>query len=115
MASRHTILNVVDDRLMEISHVIRGENGYQHRASHPIISRIRLAGQHAFFRPCLLSSSHPAMENSAKRWRQIGYSWYFLSPGIMTLWGISTVSEVGYLPDAVLNFLALLGWSPGTT
>ena len=88
---------VVDDQAMEISHVIRGEDHLSNTPKH--IALIRALGyrEPRFGHiPLILNADRSKM---SKRKSQMA---------------ISAYREQGYLPEAMVNFLAFLGWSPGT-
>jgi glutamyl-tRNA synthetase len=88
---------VVDDEAMEISHVIRGEDHLSNTPKH--IALIRALGyrEPRFGHiPLILNTDRTKM---SKRKSQTSVTAY---------------REEGYLPEAFVNFLAFLGWSPGT-
>ena len=88
---------VIDDQAMEISHVIRGEDHLSNTPKH--IALIRALGyrEPRFGHiPLILNADRSKM---SKRKSQMA---------------ISAYREQGYLPEAMVNFLAFLGWSPGT-
>ena len=88
---------VVDDQDMEITHVIRGEDHLSNTPKH--IALIRALGyrQPVFGHiPLILN---PDRSKMSKRKSQTA---------------ITAYREEGYLPEALVNFLAFLGWSPGT-
>jgi glutamyl-tRNA synthetase len=88
---------VVDDAAMEITHVIRGED---HLSNTPKQIALYRALGYAVPRfahiPLILNADRTKM---SKRKSQTAMSAY---------------REQGYLPEAMANFLAFLGWSPGT-
>lgn len=87
---------VVDDVEMRISHVIRGDDHISNTPKHVLLFRALEAEVPAFAHvPLILGSDKKRL---SKRH------------------GATSVTEYrrqGYLPDAMVNFLALLGWSPG--
>jgi glutamyl-tRNA synthetase len=88
---------VIDDEAMEITHVIRGEDHLSNTPKH--IALIRALGyrEPRFGHiPLILNADRTKM---SKRKTQMAMSAY---------------REDGYLPEAMVNFLAFLGWSPGT-
>jgi len=88
---------VVDDEAMEISQVIRGEDHLSNTPKH--IALIRALGyREPLFGhiPLILNADRSKM---SKRKSQTA---------------ITAYREEGYLPEAFVNFLAFLGWSPGT-
>ncbi|MDQ2688860.1 MAG: glutamate--tRNA ligase [Chloroflexota bacterium] len=88
---------VVDDEAMEITHVIRGEDHLSNTPKH--IALIRALGY---------------------REPRFGHMPLILNPDRSKLskrkieTGITSYREEGYLPEALVNFMAFLGWSPGT-
>ncbi len=88
---------VVDDFKMQISHVIRGED---HIANTP--RQILL--QDALNFPHLLYAHLPLMLNAdkSKMSKRVGDV------------AVSDYHKNGYLPEALINFMVLLGWNPGT-
>jgi len=87
------LANVVDDHLMKISHVIRGEEWISSVPKH-IFLYSSLGWKHPKFvhLPLLLN---PDKSKLSKRQGDVAVERYL---------------EKGYLPDAILNFVALLGW-----
>ena len=88
---------VIDDEKMEISHVIRGEDHISNTPKH--IALIRALGyrEPRFGHiPLILNADRSKM---SKRKSQTSVTAY---------------RAEGYLPEAMVNFLAFLGWSPGT-
>jgi glutamyl-tRNA synthetase len=88
---------VVDDEAMQISHVIRGEDHLSNTPKH--IALIRALGyrEPRFGHiPLILNADRSKM---SKRKSQTA---------------ITAYREQGYLPEAMVNFLVFLGWSPGT-
>lgn len=86
---------VVDDELMQISHVIRGED---HLANTPkqILMQRALGFHEPIYAhiPLILNSDRSKM---SKRFADTS---------------LLTYRDKGYLPEAMMNFLALLGWHP---
>jgi glutamyl-tRNA synthetase len=88
---------VVDDEAMEISHVIRGEDHLSNTPKHIALMRALGYREPRFGHiPLILNADRSKM---SKRKSQTAMSAY---------------REQGYLPEAMVNFLAFLGWSPGT-
>ena len=88
---------VVDDEAMAITHVVRGEDHLSNTPKH--IALIRALGyrEPSFGHiPLILN---PDRSKMSKRKSQTAMTAY---------------REQGYLPEAMVNFLAFLGWSPGT-
>jgi glutamyl-tRNA synthetase len=91
------LANVIDDHLMEISHVIRGEEWLQSMPKH--IELYKAFGweipKYAHL-PLLLN---PDRSKLSKRQGDVAVEDYLTK---------------GYVPEALINFVALLGWNPGT-
>lgn len=88
---------VVDDAAMEITHVIRGED---HLSNTPKqIALYRALGYEVPRFAHIPLILNPDRTKMSKRKSQTAMSAY---------------REQGYLPEAMANFLAFLGWSPGT-
>ena len=111
------LANIVDDHLMKITHVIRGEEWLPSMPLHILMYRAFgwKAPQFSHL-PLILK---PAGMGNGKLSKRDGDKMGF--PVFPLLWkdpetgAISKgYREDGYLPEALLNFLALLGWNPGT-
>ena len=110
------LANIVDDHLMEITHVIRGEEWLPSMALHVLMYRAFgwQAPQFAHL-PLILK---PAGMGNGKLSKRDGDKMGF---PVFPLEWVDPVSkniskgyrEGGYLPEALVNFLALLGWNPG--
>jgi nondiscriminating glutamyl-tRNA synthetase len=88
---------VVDDEAMRISHVIRGEDHLSNTPKHIVLIRALGYREPRFAHiPLILN---PDRSKMSKRKSQTAVTAY---------------REQGYLPEALVNFLAFLGWSPGT-
>jgi len=101
--------NVVDDHLMEISHVIRGEEWLPSLALHlKLYNAFGWAPPDFAHLPLILKPSGKG-KLSKRDGDKLGF------PVFPIQWesGIKGYKEEGYLPEAVLNFLALLGWNDG--
>jgi glutamyl-tRNA synthetase len=88
---------VVDDEAMGITHVIRGEDHLSNTPKH--IALIRALGYREPRFGHIPLILNPDRSKMSKRKSQTA---------------ISAYREQGYLPEALVNFLAFLGWSPGT-
>jgi glutamyl-tRNA synthetase len=87
---------VVDDIAMQISHVIRGDDHISNTPKHVLLFE-------AFGTPAPAFAHVPLILGDDKK-------------RLSKRHGATSVTEYqrqGYLPDAMVNFLALLGWSPG--
>jgi glutamyl-tRNA synthetase len=91
------LASVVDDRLMEITHIIRGEEWL------PSVSKHKLLYDAFGWRPPefvhLPLLLNPDGSKLSKRQGHASVSFY---------------EESGFLPESVLNFVAFLGWNPGS-
>lgn len=110
------LASVVDDRLMEISHVIRGEEWLPSAPLHVLL--YRAFGWEdtmpAFAHLPLLLKPEGGGKLSKRDGDRLGFpvfplEWQDPKTGDVS----SGYREAGYLPEAVINFLALLGWNPG--
>ncbi|NDW08627.1 glutamate--tRNA ligase [Dysgonomonas sp. 520] len=110
------LANIVDDHLMKITHVIRGEEWLPSAPLHVLLYRAfgwtdtmpRFAHLPLLLKP----------EGNGKLSKRDGDRLGF--PVFPLEWKDPKTSEIssgyresGYLPEAVVNFLALLGWNPG--
>src|SRR5690606_13166918 len=107
------LANIVDDHLMEITHVIRGEEWLPSMALHELLYKAFgwTAPKFAHL-PLILKP-----EGKGKLSKRDGDKHGF--PVFPLEWTTEEETakgyrEEGYLPDAVVNMLALLGWNPGT-
>lgn len=110
------LANIVDDHLMEISHVIRGEEWLPSAPLHVLLYRAfgweDTMPQFAHL-PLLLKPDGNG-KLSKRDGDRLGFpvfplEWHDPKSGEIS----SGYREAGYLPEAVINFLALLGWNPG--
>jgi glutamyl-tRNA synthetase len=101
--------NVVDDYLMEISHVIRGEEWLPSLALHLKLYDAFDWGSPEFAHLPLILKPNGKGKLSKRDGDKLGF------PVFPIQWEeeIMGYKEEGYLPEAVLNFLALLGWNDG--
>jgi glutamyl-tRNA synthetase len=88
---------VIDDQAMEITEVIRGEDHLSNTPKH--IALIRALGYREPRFGHIPLILNPDRTKMSKRKSQMA---------------ISAYRDDGYLPEAMVNFLAFLGWSPGT-
>lgn len=112
------LANVVDDYLMKISHVIRGEEWLPSAPFHVLIYKF-LGWEEAMPQfahlPLLLKPSGDG-KLSKRDADKMGFPIFpldWVDP--VTSEKSSGYKEAGYLPEALINFLAFLGWNPGTT
>ena len=111
------LANIVDDHLMEITHVIRGEEWLPSSPLHVLLYQaLGWADTMPRFAhlPLLLKP-----EGKGKLSKRDGDRLGF--PVFPLQWTDPKTGEVsagyrenGYFPEAIINFLALLGWNPGT-
>lgn len=110
------LANIVDDHLMEVTHVIRGEEWLPSAPLHLLLYRAfgweDSMPQFAHL-PLLLKPDGKG-KLSKRDGDRLGFpvfplDWVDPKTGEHS----SGYRESGYLPEAVINFLALLGWNPG--
>ena len=103
------LANIVDDHLMEISHVIRGEEWLPSLALHKQLYDAFGWTAPEFAHLPLIMKPVGKGKLSKRDGEKMGFPVFPLS------WNDSVgYKESGYFPEAVVNFLALLGWNPGT-
>lgn len=117
------LANIVDDRLMEITHVIRGEEWLPSMALHELLYKAfgwtapRFAHLPLILKPegkgklSKRDGDKHGFPVFPLEWTQAKDEMSETKTGEGTAKGYR---EEGYLPDAVINMLALLGWNPGT-
>ena len=111
------LANIVDDHLMEISHVIRGEEWLPSAPLHVLLYEAFgwADPMPRFAHLPLLLKPEGKGKLSKRDGDRLGFpvfplEWHDPKTGEVS----SGYRESGYFPEAVLNFLALLGWNPGT-
>ncbi|SEP90980.1 glutamate--tRNA ligase [Neolewinella agarilytica] len=109
------LANIVDDHLMEITHVIRGEEWLPSTALHVLLYRAFGWEAPVFAHLPLLLNPNGKGKLSKRKGADLGFPVFPLE------WNDPVKEETfagfredGYLPEAVVNFLSLLGWNPGT-
>ncbi|NDV68787.1 glutamate--tRNA ligase [Dysgonomonas sp. 25] len=110
------LANIVDDHLMEITHVIRGEEWLPSAPLHVLL--YRAFGWEdtmpSFAHLPLLLKPDGKGKLSKRDGDRLGFPVFPLEWKDPKTGEISSgYRESGYLPEAVVNFLALLGWNPG--
>lgn len=101
--------NVVDDHLMMITHVIRGEEWLPSLALHQLIYDAFGWSAPRFLHLPLILKPQGKGKLSKRDGDQMGFPVYPLE------WEETKgFKERGFLPEALMNYLALLGWNPGT-
>ena len=110
------LANIVDDHLMKISHVIRGEEWLPSAPLHVLLYEAFgwTDTMPAFVHLPLLLKPDGKGKLSKRDGDRLGFpvfplEWHDPKSGDVS----SGYRESGYLPEAVVNFLALLGWNPG--
>jgi glutamyl-tRNA synthetase len=89
------LVNVIDDLEMDITHVIRGEDHLSNTAKHiALFNAFGVKPPHYAHIPLILNADGSKMSKRDK-----GAS-------------LTSYSDEGFLPEAVVNYLCLLGWSP---
>ena len=111
------LANIVDDQLMEITHVIRGEEWLPSAPLHVLLYKA-FGWEDTMPRfahlPLLLKPEGKG-KLSKRDGDRLGFpvfplEWHDPKTGEVS----SGYRESGYFPEAVINFLAFLGWNPGT-
>ncbi len=109
------LANIVDDHLMEITHVIRGEEWLPSLALHVLLYRAFDWEAPTFAHLPLILKPVGKGKLSKRDGDKMGF------PVFPLLWTDPKTQEMssgykedGYLPEAVINMLAFLGWNPGT-
>lgn len=110
------LANIVDDHLMEVTHVIRGEEWLPSAPLHVLLYEAfgwRDTMPDFVHLPLLLKPDGKG-KLSKRDGDRLGFpvfplEWHDPKSGDVS----SGYRESGYLPEAVVNFLALLGWNPG--
>jgi glutamyl-tRNA synthetase len=92
----YNFANVVDDHLMGITHVIRGQ---EYLSSTPKYNLLYEA--FGWERPEYIHLPHIIKEDGSKLSKRKGDPSY------------EDLVKMGYLPEAIVNYVALLGWNPG--
>ncbi len=96
------LANIVDDHLMEITHVIRGEEWLSSTPKHILLYQfLGWTPPTMAHLPLILSPTGGKLSKRNAEKMGIPVS-------------VRQYREAGYEPEALLNFLAFLGWNPGT-
>lgn len=110
------LANIVDDHLMKVSHVIRGEEWLPSAPLHVLLYEAFgwTDTMPQFVHLPLLLKPVGNGKLSKRDGDKLGFpvfplEWHDPKTGEISL----GYREAGYLPEAVVNFLALLGWNPG--
>ena len=110
------LANIVDDHLMKVSHVIRGEEWLPSAPLHVLLYEAFGWSDTApqFVHLPLLLKPDGKGKLSKRDGDRLGFPVFPLEWHDPAGGGVSRgYRESGYLPEAVVNFLALLGWNPG--
>ena len=109
------LANIVDDHLMAITHVIRGEEWLPSTALHVLLYQAFGWAAPTLPHPPLLLNPNGKGKLSKRTAAKLGIPVFPLE------WDNTATEEIfdgfreaGYLPQATINFLAFLGWNPGT-
>ncbi|HDZ40707.1 MAG TPA: glutamate--tRNA ligase [Bacteroidetes bacterium] len=106
------LANVVDDHLMEITHIIRGEEWLPSLPLHVMLYRAFGWDLPSFAHLPLLLKPTGKGKLSKRDGDKMGF------PVFPLFWPYGETArgyrEEGYFPEAFVNMLALLGWNPGT-
>ncbi|MBO9639718.1 MAG: glutamate--tRNA ligase [Siphonobacter aquaeclarae] len=109
------LANVVDDHLMDITHVIRGEEWLPSAPLHVLLYQ-SFGWEMPRFAHLPLLLKPEGNGKLSKRDADLGgfpvfpLEWKDPATGVVS----RGFREEGYLPEATINFLAFLGWNPGT-
>lgn len=110
------LANIVDDHLMEVTHVIRGEEWLPSAPLHVLLYEAfgwtdtmpRFAHLPLLLKP-VGNGKLSKRDGDKLGFPVFPLEWHDPKSGDIS----SGYREKGYLPEAVINFLALLGWNPG--
>ncbi len=108
------LANIVDDHLMEITHVIRGEEWLPSLALHKLLYDAFGWDAPEFAHLPLILKPTGKGKLSKRDGDKLGFPVFpleYTAPDGTVSRGYK---EDGYFPEAVVNFLAFLGWNPGT-
>ncbi|HEU4754434.1 MAG TPA: glutamate--tRNA ligase, partial [Armatimonadota bacterium] len=95
------LAHMVDDHLMEITHVIRSEEWLPSTPRHVLQYQALGWEPPVYVHPGLIQGRDPQSGKVAKLSKRHGSVY------------VGEYRDQGYLPEALANFIALLGWSPG--
>lgn len=97
----YNFANVIDDHLMEISHIIRGTEFITSTPKHVLLYKFFgwEIPQFIHLAPVMGKSDDGTISKLSKRHGATSFN---------------DLIELGYLPEAITNYVALLGWNPKT-
>lgn len=110
------LANVVDDRLMEVTHVVRGEEWLPSTPLHVLLYRaFGWEEEMPKFAHLALLLDPKGRKLSKRNAAEFGipvfpFNWFDEASG--EVW--EGYADLGYLPEAIVSYIALLGWNPGT-
>lgn len=90
---------VVDDYEMGVTHIFRGDDGISNTPRQILIQEAIGAPRPVYAHLPLMLAPDRTKLSKRKHGEQVSVSYY---------------RKMGYLPEAIINFLALVGWNPGT-
>ena len=109
------LANIVDDHLMEISHVIRGEEWLPSLALHVLLYQALGWKAPSFAHLPLILKPEGKGKLSKRDGDKLGFPVFPLAYTNEETGEVSRgYREDGYFPEAFMNMLAFLGWNPGT-
>lgn len=108
------LANIVDDHLMKITHVIRGEEWLPSLALHILLYRAFGWKAPEFAHLPLILKPTGNGKLSKRDGDKMGFPVFPIEWKGSDNEIFSGYREDGYLPEAVINMLAFLGWNPGT-
>ena len=109
------LANIVDDHLMKITHVIRGEEWLPSLALHILLYRALGWNAPKFAHLPLILKPVGKGKLSKRDGDKLGFPVFPLQWIDQKTKEVSSgYKEDGYLPEALVNMLAFLGWNPGT-
>jgi len=109
------LANIVDDHLMQITHVIRGEEWLPSMPLHILLYKAFNWSPPEFAHLPLILKPVGKGKLSKRDGDKLGFPVFPLNyTNLQTSEVSSGYKEAGYFSDAFINMLALLGWNPGT-
>ncbi|MFA6405312.1 MAG: glutamate--tRNA ligase [Candidatus Paceibacterota bacterium] len=90
---------IIDDFEMGVTHVIRGDDGISNTPRQILIQEAIGAQRPVYAHLPMMLAPDQTKLSKRKHGEQVSVSFY---------------KKAGYLPEAVINFLAMVGWNPGT-